>query len=82
MVSPNPAQSNVTVSVNKTKTDAAYSTFDQVSVYDQQGNLKLVKKFGKVKTGSINVRNLINGIYIIEIGNGRYKEKQKLVVQK
>ena len=82
MVSPNPAQSNVTVSVNKTKTDAAYSTFDHVSVYDQQGNLKLVKKFGKVKTGSINVSNLINGIYIIEIGNGRYKEKQKLVVQK
>jgi len=82
MVSPNPAQSTVTVSVNKSKTEAAYSTFDQVNVYDQQGNLKLIKKFGKVKTASINISNLINGIYIIEISNGIYKEKQKLVVQK
>lgn len=82
VLSPNPAQSSVTVSLNKTKTDAAHSSFDQVNVYDQQGNLKLMKKFGKVKSSSINVSNLINGIYIVEISSGTYKERQQLIIKK
>lgn len=82
VVSPNPAQSSVTVSLNKDKTDAAHSSFDQVNIYDQQGNLKLAKKFGKVKTGSVNVANLSNGIYVVEISNGAYNERQQLIIQK
>lgn len=81
-VSPNPAQSTISVKVKQGKTDAAHSTFDAVSIFDQQGNLKFMKKLGKVKSGSINVSNLTNGIYIIEISNGTYKERQQLMVQK
>jgi hypothetical protein len=81
-VSPNPAQDNATVSLNSKNTDDAHSSFDQISIYDQQGNLKFIKKFGKVKTGSINVSNLINGIYVVEISNGTNKERQQLIIQK
>jgi hypothetical protein len=81
-IAPNPAQSTMSVSLNKSITDAAHSNFDQVSIYDQLGNLKFTKKFGKVKTGSINVGNLTTGIYIVEISDGTYKERQQLMVQK
>jgi hypothetical protein len=81
-ISPNPAKSTATISLNSKNTDAKHSSFDQVIVYDQQGNLKMMKKFGKVKTASLNISNLMNGIYFVEISNGTYKERQQLLIQK
>jgi hypothetical protein len=81
-VSPNPAESTMSVTLNQSRTDAAHSTFDGVTIYDQQGNVKITKKLGKVKSSSINVSSLTNGVYVVEITNGTYKERQQLIVQK
>lgn len=81
-VAPNPVQSTMSVTLNQSNADAAHSSFDQVNIYDQLGNLKITRKFGKVKTSSINVSSLTNGIYVVEISNGVFKERQQLIVQK
>lgn len=81
-IAPNPAKSTISVSLNQSNTDAVHTSFDQISIYDQQGNLKLTRKLGKVKTSSINVSNLATGMYIVEISDGTYKERQQLIVQK
>lgn len=84
MVSPNPATSEVTVTAsnNKTTASAKNATITEVNIYDQTGTLKKQQKFGKVKKATVNTSNLPYGIYIIEIVNGSYKERQELSIIK
>lgn len=84
MVAPNPASAEVNVDVkdeteNKTAKDA---TITGITIYDQVGNVKKQQKYGKVKKASLNISDLPAGVYIIEISDGEYKERQQLSVQK
>lgn len=83
MISPNPATNQVSVSVDETKSSTGTkAAIDEVSIYDLQGNLKKNQKFSKIKTAIIDVSNLINGNYFIEIGNGAIKERKSLLIRK
>lgn len=97
-VSPNPAVNTVTIivpnipppceppileGISSPKTAATNQrTITEVRLYDNTGALKKVKKANKAKQLSMDVSNLKEGIYFIEITGGTYKEKQKLVIQK
>lgn len=88
MVSPNPATSNITVATveNKgliaPKDFANDKTFSEIKILDLQGNLKKQQRFNKAKQATINISALPLGIYMIEISNGKYKERHQLSVQK
>jgi hypothetical protein len=47
MVAPNPATSDVSVSVDQTATQTTETTISELKIYDQQGNLKKIKKYNK-----------------------------------
>jgi hypothetical protein len=83
MVSPNPASNDITVSINESGTQSASNkTFDEVRIYDFQGNLKKYQPFNKSKAGNLNISGLPNGTYFIEIIDGSYKEKHQLIIQR
>ncbi|HEU5167025.1 MAG TPA: T9SS type A sorting domain-containing protein [Chitinophagaceae bacterium] len=79
-VSPNPASSSITVSADESKVES--KTFDEVRIYNFQGMLMKYQKLNSAKTTTLNVTDLINGNYFIEIKSGTYKEKQQLIIQK
>lgn len=82
-ISPNPSSDIITISVSENKAlQTSQTSFDQVSIYDIQGNLKRVRKFNKLKQATINIGGLNNGSYFIEIFDGTYKERQQLIIQK
>jgi hypothetical protein len=81
-VSPNPATSKVTVSSKDEKTTEKHTTITELNIYDQQSALRKSQKFNKVKNGTIDIGNLPVGIYIIEIIDGDYKERQQLSIVK
>jgi hypothetical protein len=82
-VSPNPAANDVIVSLDNNKTQSMENkTFDEVRIYDIQGNLKKYQKFNKIKIAKINIAGLTNGSYFIEIYSGTYKEQHQLLIQK
>ena len=78
-VSPNAASSTVTVAtISKT---SAF-TFDEVEIYNLQGNLKKQFKYKKVNSATLNIADLSNGIYFIEVTSGTIKDKLQLIIQK
>ena len=83
-VSPNPATSTVTVFVTQSAQSESGSTitFDEVRIYDQQGNLKKAQKANKAQQSQLNIADLISGVYVIQITDGSYTEKQQLIIQK
>jgi hypothetical protein len=80
-VSPNPASSDVTISTVQSAETKADRSITAVNIYSQEGNLKKQRKFGKVKTASISISDLVNGMYVVEIISGDYREQKQLVVQ-
>lgn len=78
-VSPNPASNTVTVQSDQ-KTNA---TITQLSIFDNNGNLKKQSKFGTgTRQAQMNIYDLNTGIYFIEISSGNKKERQQLIIQK
>jgi bacillolysin len=84
-ISPNPASSEVTItvvedktinSIDLSKTDLLYD----VSIYDLYGNLKIRKKFSGEKF-SIPIQNLKNGEYLVRINNGRATTSKQLIIK-
>ncbi len=82
-VSPNPAFSDVKVTVKKEaqKTEKQ-KVITEVRIYDQQSNLKKLNKFNKVSDALLNVSGLSSGMYIIEIRDGNDIERQQLRILK
>lgn len=82
IMSPNPAMNEVIISTtdNSSETNIDRS-ITAINIYSQEGNLKKQKRFGKVKTASIPVSDLTNGMYVVEIISGDYKEQKQLIVQ-
>lgn len=81
-ISPNPASSDITVSSITSTTTEVDHLITEVSIYDQQGNLKKRQKFANIKKATINIRSLPFGVYFIEISNGKTKERQQIVIQR
>lgn len=80
--SPNPAKSKITISVNTQNIQYNQQMyFDDVKIFDFKGNLKKHHKFDQVKSATINVGDLTGGIYIVEIGSGKFKERKQLLVE-
>lgn len=83
-LSPNPATSTVTISSKETIVKGAKTekTIKEITILDQLGNIKKRQQFGKVKTATLNISTFPVGIYFIEIGDGVYKERQQLIIQR
>lgn len=80
-ISPNPATNSVTVSIVADKaTDSGKADFEEARIYDLKGNLKKQQRFGKTKTGNIDISLIPNGTYLVEIISGGYKEKHQLII--
>ena len=82
-VSPNPAQSMVSVKVDETqKIQDGSGVIDEVRIYDSQGGLqKRLQHFG-TKQAHFNISGIPSGRYLIEIQSGKYREYQQLIIQK
>ena len=92
-VSPNPAKGTLKVVVpnipppcDYLKTDGSASnlkssrTISEILVYDLSGNLKKKQSVNKAKEVNVNLNGLRTGTYYIEIRDGNYSEKQKIVI--
>lgn len=79
---PNPASSEVTVAKNEKSKNADAKPIEIVRVYDLQGNLKKQQKYNRVKSVSLNVSQLPDGMYYVEVVSGTYKERIQLLIQK
>lgn len=87
IISPNPAVSTVTIAAKsnanaKSTETSSIASFNEVIIYDFSGNPVKRQKYTGVKQGTIDVGDLRTGTYYIEIKNGRYAEKQTLIIQK
>jgi hypothetical protein len=90
-VSPNPARSSMKVAVpqipppcDRASTQSRQSqnlSISEIRIYDQQGFLKTNRKFEKVKVAQVNLSNFKTGIYVVEITDGQYVERQQLIIQ-
>ncbi|MFT5903604.1 MAG: hypothetical protein ACI9O2_000458 [Flammeovirgaceae bacterium] len=78
-VSPNPAQDNVNLTYNATKEGQGL-----IQVFDAQGKLALdrVMTFSRgLNSVSLNLNELENGIYIVEVLKGDSRESVRLLIQ-
>ncbi|HEY0611140.1 MAG TPA: T9SS type A sorting domain-containing protein, partial [Chitinophaga sp.] len=85
-ISPNPATNIVIVAVKGNVTEkssevSSVASFNEVIIYDFNGNPVKRQKYAGVKQGTIDIGNLRTGTYYIEIKNGRIAEKQTLIIQ-
>jgi bacillolysin len=93
-VSPNPATNSINVIVpdipspcdivtsGDSKTTALQRSITEIKIYDNIGNLRKTQKENKTKQATINLTGLKSGVYIVEITDGSYKERQQIIVQK
>jgi len=80
-VSPNPAISQILVTVQTGKNGSG-KTISGIKVYDQQGSIKKSIKCDKVTQVSVDISDLHEGAYIVEISAGTFLEKKKILVHK
>lgn len=93
-VSPNPATSSVKVTVSdnpiensaatagNSKTTATQRSITEIRIYDNTGILKKTQKENKTNQANVNLTGLKTGVYIVEITDGIYKERQQIIIQK
>jgi hypothetical protein len=86
-VSPNPASNMITITqkndTNKrSSANTSDGTFNEVNIYEFNGNLVKRQRYAGARQGTLNVGDLRTGTYYIEIRNGEYTEKQTLIIQK
>lgn len=84
-LAPNPASSNLTISVNESvdKTSAQTPTeIQEVRITDKSGNLKTINKYPKgTKSVNINTISLKSDVYFVQIFNGKEWDSQQLIIQ-
>lgn len=83
LLSPNPVNNILTIEINNKNTpdnlNNINSKTSELRVYDKMMNLKMKKTFKGVKT-KINVRNLKQGVYILQIISGNKNYKKEIMV--
>lgn len=83
IVSPNPATTDVSVTVDENKLSKnTKASIQEIRIYDLNGNLKKIQKFNNLKRAIINTTGLRGGTYLIEITNGTYKESKQIIIKK
>ena len=94
-VSPNPASGHINIYVplipppcddppiiiSKTKKSKIERGITQLRLFDNTGVLKKQQSTAKTKQLSLNISGLTPGIYYLEISDGAFKERQKVVIQ-
>ena len=78
-VAPNPAQDNVNLAYNSLSEGQAF-----IRVFDAQGKLVFEKAMAfneGLNTVNLNMNELENGIYIVEVLNGDSRESVRLLMQ-
>jgi hypothetical protein len=79
---PAPCDPPLTENIATTQsTITAKRTISEIRVYDNQGMLKQVQKESKTKQATVNLNGYKTGIYIVEIVDGNYKERQQIIVE-
>lgn len=93
-VSPNPATNLLQVTASNSalqnnpnnsdgsKTASVKPSITEIRIYDNSGVLKKVQKENKTKQAILNLTDLKTGVYIIEVSDGSYKERQQIIIQK
>ena len=83
IVVPNiPAPCDVAISsIGNNKMIQQKHVITQINIYDNLGNLKKSIPVKKVKQATVNLSGLTPGIYFVEIKDGAYSERQKVVLQ-
>lgn len=87
LVSPNPTSSGlITIVPNippPCDTYLSEPSIQEISIYDNNGTLKRTEKYGK-KTGSaeINTSDLLSGVYVVVIDDGKNKVRKTIIVKK
>jgi hypothetical protein len=75
-VFPNPATSLITIELPENENNA------EIRIFDQAGRLVLSETTTtKAQNYQVNLENLRNGLYIIEVKNGNATNRQKLIVK-
>jgi subtilisin family serine protease len=72
-------------SLNKSRTTNGYGTsyIQMIKIYDVNGTLKKMVNFSTpVKQATLNVADLIPGLYFVQIFDGRLFSTKKLIIQK
>lgn len=94
MVSPNPASNSIKVIVpnipppcdlsassGSENSKSLQRTITEIKIYDNSGNLKKIQKENKTKQAKVNLNGLTTGVYIIEIKDGTFIERQKIIIR-
>jgi hypothetical protein len=78
----NPASTSLTVTAKTIifKGEKSEKSIEEVNIYEQAGNLKKHQNFAKTKSVNVDVSSLKPGIYFVEIVDGTFKERQKLII--
>jgi hypothetical protein len=89
-VSPNPAKESVSIAVNNIpppcdpppteKSSGLQTTISEIRIYDNSGTLKQVQKVNKLKQARVKLNGYKMGVYVVEIIDGEYKERQQVVI--
>ena len=84
-LSPNPAANYVNIITTKNAAATGIDlpvdfTITGVKVYDLLGRLRISQQINKSSTANINVSGLTNGIYFVEITDGKTKIKKHLQI--
>jgi predicted Zn-dependent protease len=85
-LSPNPAVNQVTIAIKKNNAVITAPDNDEnekitaVKIYDMMGRLRKLQRYNKAGTVTINVSDLLSGIYFVEIFNGSTNIKRNLQI--
>ncbi|MFT3950212.1 MAG: T9SS type A sorting domain-containing protein [Agriterribacter sp.] len=79
VVSPNPANTTISVNPKGETTD----DISEIRIYDNVGNLKKQSKYGGgTKQAQLNISSLKSGVYFIEVSGNKAKHRQQLIIQR
>jgi hypothetical protein len=80
IISPNPADNIININVeDKSVSNTAISS---IIIYDMAGAQRKHQTYNQVPQASINVSDLANGTYLVEIFNNTNTQTQKIVIQR
>ena len=85
-LSPNPAVNQVTIAIKKNNAVITAPDNDDnekitaVKIYDMMGRMRKLQRYNKAGTVTINVSDLLSGIYFVEIFNGNTSIKRNLQI--
>jgi hypothetical protein len=87
-ISPNPAGSQITIAIHKdnavitAQSHDEVNKIDEIKIYDLLGRLRKQQHYNKAINVTINVSDLSNGIYFVEIIKGKNSLKRSINIKR